>query len=1423
MNRKKAIIAFCIVSVMLFLGAKSLIYNLSPFFDKVDADLKEGNAMVMNGKIDASRLESLLLKGNYISDPKDAEFISKWYKEKIEEGGPLENLGALNLERFKIPAALIEEQGGTELKQRLKEERMELGQDEDWQARGKQTSAVTFGEKSESTAMIQAFVGEPSKNKKFGFLQGSPVPQKGVVVRLTKHTMVDTVPAAYVSETVGYAATDENGIATFYAPKNGYYSVIPIEEGYQFGQEKGTVNGSLKEDLGRLDFTRKVHALRPFKVSTYSLLKKDKALFSRSPAEFKNAVNSDIIIFIVCWLAVFAITGFNDRRLKRTTDPLILLSLMVLSGMGLLTLYGQMIPLTDIFYPHKMMDISSLSLNNFSGGIIIGCALLILLSCVDYLKFFQRYTSMWRSSKRFGGGLLRSIAPGLPFVVFALLLMVLLRLMGSGPEGSDARVNLFGFQPSEIVKYFIVFFLAFFFMEKGDVIKTFGSKMTYLARRRHWVIISAVVAVIAVVSVLFLAMLKDMGPGIVLLSTFILMYAVVRRDVPQLLLGILSYMVVVGASYILSGSEYVRVFAVLAWFAGWIWYGLARHKAVYESAIFFNALVSMFLVGGTLLRPFLPHMADRLVNRTNMAWSGIFDNAIPQGDQIAQGLWGTASGGFSGMGLGGGSSNFIPAGHTDLILNSLGEQMGWLGILIVVVCVFLLVSRTMKAAQYSGHKFTFYLCMGLGMLMGVQFLFIALGSVGAIPLSGVPVPLMSYSGTSMVMALASYGVVLSISRHKGSTEALKQFIVNDRLLKDSYDNREAHSLSKNIFAGVTLFFVGMVCVAAFNGYYQIIASAKTQLRPSITANATGMKVLAYNPRIMQLVEMLERGNIYDRRGLLLATSDKKSLPSPQAVQDSLGFTVPNLEDQSDLRLKRYYPLGRHTVFMVGDVNNPDVYANYGTTPMGYLAENENLDLLKGYETKPVKVVDSVQNHKFMKFMDPVPATVTYELRDYTALLPGLSMPKYNNRWVEEYNASRSKRDLHLTMDARLQTLLQLKMEEYVKNNLSAYKDLRASVVVMDARKGDMLSSANYPLPLTDSISSLRTQKYKGKSLDKFDVPSEWRRGGPVTERDLGLTFQTAPGSTAKVMTAMAGLKKKSSEMKNIGYDIKPFMCVEPPSAEPNIQNPGKNRNGGRTTYLEDAIKYSSNCYFIMLLNEEDLYPQLSSIYQDLGVSMGTQRIGDKKYNINSYTLHPSERTEKGAERFASTMSMFRTQGLSDYKRYMASLGQLPESTPWEQNNRRLNSIQNMTGIAWGQAAIKASPFNMARLAGAVGNGGVLQAPVFYKGQKGDPVTLLEKGDAEILASAMQGEASKHGFDINGTVGGKTGTPNRDLRNKEKVNDAWYMCYIDDAATGNLLSVALRIERTPEGVNSSRAVDFFKSAILYSLRECGYLG
>ncbi|MDE5634781.1 MAG: FtsW/RodA/SpoVE family cell cycle protein, partial [Muribaculaceae bacterium] len=331
-----------------------------------------------------------------------------------------------------------------------------------------------------------------------------------------------------------------------------------------------------------------------------------------------------------------------DRKLGKTTDSLLLLSLMILSGMGLLTLYGQMMPLSDIFNAHKMIDVLSFSHNNFSGGIVIGCAMLLLLSCVNYLKLFQQYRSRWTKYMGFGKNTLVSVAPGLPFVIVAILLMLMLRLFGTAPEGSDARVNLFGFQPSEIVKYLIVVFMAFFFYAKGDVIKTFGTRLTTLARRRYVFIISVVLIVIAVVCMLFLAMLKDMGPGIVILATFILLYSMARRDMFQLFSGIISYIVLVGCVYMVTDTVTIRLMAVVAWFVIWIAYGWfgKKTKTVYESAIFFNVLVSLFLVGGYVFRPFLPHMADRLFNRTNMAWSGIFDNASPQGDQIAQGLWG---------------------------------------------------------------------------------------------------------------------------------------------------------------------------------------------------------------------------------------------------------------------------------------------------------------------------------------------------------------------------------------------------------------------------------------------------------------------------------------------------------------------------------------------------------------------------------------------------------------------------------------------------------------------------------------------------------------------------------------------------------------------------------------------------------------
>ncbi len=1426
MNKKTTIYAFCLVSMFMILGATSLLYNFEPLFDKVNEQIERCETIVMNQDLKADSLSKLLLAGGYMSDAQDAKFIGEWVEKKLKTNKPIENLGAINGKDFKMPADTVRLYGGNELKDRLETEIEKLGQDSLWASQDINALKSTFGTKCDSTALIAVEV-ETERPNLLKVIPRSGTPEKDVIVRITEHwtnteVKSDNLPVSHESRILGYAKTDEKGIAQFYVPKGHFYSVVPIRAGFQYGQEKGTTNGCLDKDIDDIKFTQNSHKITPFKGSTYQLLKSDKTLIARTPAEYKDAVIYGITVFIACWLIVFLITAWIDKKQGDQTDRVILLTLMILSGMGLLTLYGQMLPLTDIFNAYKMV-----------GYIVLGCALMLIFSYFNYLRLFQRYRGLWNKQIGLGSSTFVSIAPGYPFLILAILLMVVLRFAGTAPAGSDAKVNLFGlFQPSEVVKYILLLFIVFFFMAKGDVIKTFGEKVTTkLSRRRHFAIVSVVVAVIAVVSLLFLAMLKDMGPGIVILATFILLYSVVRRDFVPLIVGILSYIALVGCAYMLFDITTIRIISVVVWFALWIGISLWKYKTIFESAIFFNTLVSLFLVGGYILRPFLPHMADRLFNRTNMAWSGIFDNAIPQGDQIAQGLWGTAAGGFSGMGLGGGSPYFIPAGHTDLILNSLGEQMGWLGIAIVAVCFYLLISRTTVVAQYSGHKFTLYLSLGIGLLTGVQFLFIALGCMGAIPLSGVPVPFLSYSGTSIVMALGAYGIVIAISRSKGTKEALKSFVYNQHRLKETAESREAKSLEKNIFCGMTLFFVGIACFTAINAYYQLIVSGKTQIRPAITSTSSGLRVLEYNPRITQIMNMLDRGNIYDRNNILLATSDKSELENSDYwanLQDSLEIKLATIAEQKKRRLKRYYPFGSYTVFMVGDLNYPDIYANYKnpkkkTVPMGFFAETREEDLLRGFETHPQPFNLPDSKYRYNRFVDPITNVGDLSkdyLRDYSALLPALSRPIYRNPWIERFNKERNKRDINLTLDAILQVKIEDNLAKSVQTNtkLKNLKFLRASAVIVDGVTGDLLTSANYPLPITDSISKIRDLELDRKG----GAPSEWRIGAPITERDLGMTYQTAPGSTAKVMTAIAGLQKLGTDAYNQGYEILPFMSVEPAGTEPNVNTRDKNRNGGRKTFMENAIKSSSNCYFIMSLNENDLYQELGRIYWNTGVSLASQR---------PYFFSMTEAGD--TSKFNSITRDFREKGLRAYKNYMQTKRKLPANTPWSRgdrhHNNRMNSIQEYTGIAWGQSQLEASPLNLAKVAGSVGNYGVL-IPTRYILNKpvSEGIRLLDTKTNELLASAMNSEASKpsHSFPKNlvSDMGGKTGTPMRDIKGVKNgiMNDGWYICYIRNAKDNRVISIALRLERLPDKTISSSAVEVVKTAILPALRDCGYI-
>ncbi len=134
--------------------------------------------------------------------------------------------------------------------------------------------------------------------------------------------------------------------------------------------------------------------------------------------------------------------------------------------------------------------------------------------------------------------------------------------------------------------------------------------------------------------------------------------------------------------------------------------------------------------------------------------------------QIDQSLITVGSGGMWGVGLGAGRQKlgFLPENHTDFILASIGEELGFAGIAAVLGLFGVVVWRGMKAASEAPDRFGAYLALGLSTLFGLQAL-INIGVVlDIIPAKGITLPFLSYGGSSLLVSMAAVGILLSISR-----------------------------------------------------------------------------------------------------------------------------------------------------------------------------------------------------------------------------------------------------------------------------------------------------------------------------------------------------------------------------------------------------------------------------------------------------------------------------------------------------------------------------------------------------------------------------------------------------------------------------------------------------------------------------------
>ena len=1401
-------IMMALVTIILCYGFFTLHNNYKKQFSKAEAGYKDKSMLYLDKDVDIRELSDLFINGNYIFDEQDAHFIAGHIKSKLNDGAVLPNLGELNKRTFRIPASLADSLGGTGLRIRVKESYSTLGVTEEVIDMYEQLSSDSIN-LSSGDYTINAIVQETDaslhgiKKQIKRILGKDNKAVAGTLVRLKEHYyLTDTVNSKALYEAqdsiIAYALTNKDGLATFKGlKKEGYYSLLPVKKGFEYGASKGTSNGNLGETTKKSifkkikhlfknepDFTflQREHRITPFDMPVYLSIKEDNALTVRTPSQFKsNLIVSLILFFITWWSFSFFL---RDRSL-------LLPILMALSGIGLLMMYAIANPLTD-----KLLGYDT------AIGVIIGVIVLGFISKINISRIFNvHYNSIGMQ--------------GIGYLMLALLLLALLFIFGTGPEGSGVKVNLFFFQPSEITKYLIIFFLAAFFRNNAERIQRFSQTFDW----RHIKAQAKTVAV-AIIGLLVLMacylVLGDMGPALVLALTFVIIYSIVRRDLLQLLTGAITFIILLYIGYQFDKSPLTMAGFAALWLFLWLGYGLGKpKKQLFESAIFINILISVFLFGAPVMNSLgLTHQAQRLQERTDICLSGVWDNEIRGGDQVAQGLWSASSGGLTGQGLGGGNPNLTPAFHTDMIFTSIGEEMGWFGLLLIIFCMALLILRSLHIGYKSGNPFLFFLATGIAVVTGVQFLIITLGSTGLIPLTGVAVPFLSFGKTSLIINLAVFGILLSISKKKAT-----------HLQSQDFEYKQYNRMvGISIFAYCLISFV----LLGFLLWAQLFARDSFLIRPAYITNQQGERVVEYNPRIQLLIKNLDAGNIYDRNGIVIATNNKDFIN--QQISDGKFSGVDKDIYTKELKQskQRYYPFGDNLLFWLGDYNTKILWNNHDSDPRGYIAENRHLTALRGFDNLKYDENGNIKKgtlitkrYKGSSFLYQVEKQYEYTEYDYSAILQ-LLKSGINSVIVEAWNKKRDERDITLTVDAVMQTQMQNEISQYISNPelYGFYKDyfkgeawnkLRISVVVLNAVNGDLLCSANYPLPEQDSL------RHKPNYSDRNPEEKAY------TDRDLGLTFQTAPGSTAKVMSALAGLQKLGVAAANKTYYIDEREVVEV----------GIEPRNHRVT-MEEAIVKSSNNYFINLVNDQNLYPQLDSIYSAVGNRIDKEYYKERKLRSKAltpyYLIYDLPDSEYKAE-----ITDMANRGIAKYNNYLARRN----SNPLRPNYEKMN--WNETAWAWGQGTLRTTPLNMARIASIVANGGNFMPTQFILKGNGSvkrpdykSIPIVSNDEAKILKGYMEKESDKHRiwgykFPVGLEMGGKTGTPERDwffttidkdgreITGVKNMNDGWYIFFINSAKENAPLAVAVRMERLGAGI-SGNAVRLTDKVVLKVLKQ-----
>jgi cell division protein FtsW len=169
-----------------------------------------------------------------------------------------------------------------------------------------------------------------------------------------------------------------------------------------------------------------------------------------------------------------------------------------------------------------------------------------------------------------------------------------------------------------------------------------------------------------------------------------------------------------------------------------------------------------------LVLPAAALFAYGVTYRRERLFSFLNPEADPRGKgfQAIQSLIALGTGGLRGLGIGNGRQKlfFLPEPHTDFIFSIIGEELGFIGAFLLICLFGFLVWRGFRVARDSHHRFEFYAALGFTLLIGIQALINVSVALCLLPTKGLPLPLVSYGGSSLITSLIAVGMLLNLSQ-----------------------------------------------------------------------------------------------------------------------------------------------------------------------------------------------------------------------------------------------------------------------------------------------------------------------------------------------------------------------------------------------------------------------------------------------------------------------------------------------------------------------------------------------------------------------------------------------------------------------------------------------------------------------------------